>query len=63
MTYKEAVKLLRKKMIVTQTELGDLLGVSFGTVNRWEAGTYKPTTKIKGKLASMFKEYEVKVDE
>ena len=34
-------------MILTQTEFAALLGVSFGAVNRWESGKYKPTTKNK----------------
>lgn len=34
MTYSEAIKLLRKKMLLTQTEFTDKLGISFATVNR-----------------------------
>lgn len=34
MTYSEAIKLLRKKMLLTQTEFADKLGISFATVNR-----------------------------
>ena len=33
MTYSEAIKKLRHKLILTQTEFGELLGVSFATVN------------------------------
>ena len=51
MTYAEAIEKLRKKMLLTQTEFANLLGVSFGTVNRWESGKYEPTMKIKRKLA------------
>lgn len=32
MTYAEAIKKLKSKMILTQTEFADLLGVSFGAV-------------------------------
>lgn len=49
MTYSEAIKKLRNKLILTQTEFGELFGVSFATVNRWEAGKFKPTTKLKRK--------------
>lgn len=45
MTYAEAIKKLRKKMMLTQTELADQLGVSFGTVNRWESGKYDPSRR------------------
>jgi DNA-binding transcriptional regulator YiaG len=36
MTYSEGLKILRKKMLVTQTELAEILSVSFASVNRWE---------------------------
>lgn len=45
MDYKSIIKLLRKKLILSQQELADLLGVSFSTVNRWEKGHHEPTIK------------------
>lgn len=63
MTYAEAIKKLRSKMILTQNEFATLLNVSFGTVNRWESGKYKPTTKIKRKLVPYFKKYGIEVEE
>ncbi len=62
MTYSAAIKKLRNKMLLTQTELADFLGVKFGTVNRWEAGLYEPTMKNKRKLAKLFKEYDIVVE-
>lgn len=62
MTYSEAIKILRRKMILTQTELAELLNVTFGTVNRWESGKYKPTTKIKRRLQPYFEKYNIKVE-
>ncbi len=62
MTYSEAIKILRRKMILTQTELAELLNVTFGTVNRWESGKYKPTTKIKRRLQPYFEKYDIKVE-
>ena len=59
MNYSKLVKKLRKKMILTQTELADLLEVSFSSVNRWENGKYEPTIKVKRKLSELFKEYEI----
>ena len=53
MTYAEAIKKLRRKMILTQTEFAALLKVSFGAVNRWESGKYRPTTKTKRKQPAM----------
>lgn len=63
MTYSEAIKKLRNKMLMTQTEFAEFLGVKFGTVNRWEAGEYKPTMKTKRKLAPLFKEHNIEVDD
>ena len=54
MTYPEAIKKLRNKLILSQTEFAELLGVSFGTVNRWKFGKYTPTIKLRRKLASYF---------
>lgn len=61
MTYSEAIKLLRKKMLLTQTEFADKLGVSFATVNRWENGSYDPTMKTKRKLTPLFEKYSITV--
>lgn len=63
MNYAEAVKALRKKMILSQMEFADYLGVSFGTVNRWENGKFTPTVKAERKLAPLFKKYEIEVDD
>ena len=61
MNYAEAIKALRKKMLITQTELADLLGVAFVSVNRWENGAYEPTMKAKRKLALLFNKYGIEV--
>ena len=63
MTYADAIKKLRSKMILIQTELAELLGVTFGTVNRWESGKYKPTTKIKRKLKPYFEKYDIRLED
>jgi len=63
MTYPEAIKKLRTKMLLTQTEFAELLGVKFGTVNRCEAGEYEPTMKSKRKLAPLFEKYDIKVED
>lgn len=57
MTYAEAIKRLRNKMLLTQMEFANYLGVSFASMNRWEAGRFEPTMNIKRKLAPLFKEY------
>jgi transcriptional regulator with XRE-family HTH domain len=63
MTYGEAIKKLRRKMILTQTELAELLKVTFGTVNRWESGKFEPTTKTKRKLQLLFEEFGINLED
>ena len=56
MDYSRNIKLLRDKLIISQEELAELLGVSFSSVNRWERGHYEPTIKVKRKLHKLFVE-------
>ena len=42
MEFSEQVKYVRLKLHMSQTEFGQLLGVSFTTVNRWENGKALP---------------------
>lgn len=63
MTYAEAIKKIRSKMLLTQMEFAQFLGVSFASINRWETGRFEPTMKIKRKLAPLFKEYRIEVEE
>ena len=46
-------------MLLTQTEFAEKLGVSFGSVNRWENGKHEPTMKVKRKLMKLFQKYEI----
>lgn len=62
MTYSEAIKKLRKTMLLTQTEFAEIFNVSFGTVNRWESGKFEPSMKQKRKLAEFFKKYKIEVN-
>jgi DNA-binding XRE family transcriptional regulator len=54
MKYDVAIKILREKMIISQEELGEILGVSLTTVNRWKNGKYEPTIRLKRKLNDLF---------
>lgn len=60
--YSKVIKELRSKMILSQTEFAQLLGVSFASVNRWETGKHEPTIKIKRKIKSLMREYDIKID-
>ena len=44
------LRAIRAKLDLTQTQLGERLGVSFATVNRWESGDTKPQ---RGPLAAI----------
>ena len=59
MTYADKIKRLREVILVSQSELAEILGVSFVTVNRWENGKYEPTIKIKRKLNKLFKKHDI----
>ena len=61
MNYADAIKVLRKKMLLTQTELAKLIGVAFVSINRWENGHCEPTMKAKRKLAPLFEEHGIEV--
>ena len=63
MDYSNLIKELRNKMLLTQTEFAVLLGVSFGSVNRWENGKYEPTIKAKRKLKVLCLEYNIKFED
>lgn len=63
MTYAEAIKKLRSKMLLTQMEFAQFLGVSFASINRWETGRFEPTMKIKRKLAPILRKYRIEVEE
>ena len=62
-SYKILVKKLREKLIITQEELAQLLGVSFASINRWETGKHEPTTKIRRKIVQLCKENNINLEE
>lgn len=55
MDYQRLVKELRAKLILSQQEFADLLGVSFASINRWESGRHEPTIKAKRKILELYK--------
>lgn len=61
MEYQKIIKNLRTKLVLSQQEFAELLGVSFTSVNRWENGKHEPTIKIKRKILSLCKESNIEV--
>ena len=51
----EEIKIIRLKMMMTQTEFAALSGVLFASVNRYENGKSKPTFRVQRKLAELRK--------
>lgn len=47
------LKDLREKLLLSQTELANLLDVSFASVNRWENGHNAPTIKVKRQIKEL----------
>ncbi len=51
----ERISLLRKKLGLSQREMGSLVGASFGTVLSWEKGKSKPKPDKKAALVALRK--------
>ena len=61
--YPSAIRRLRAKLNISQTELAAMLGVSFTSVNRWEKGHHQPTVIAKEKLRELFIENNIRFEE
>ncbi len=61
--YAKTILKLRVKLNLSQQQLGELLGVSFSTVNRWEKGHHEPTLLIKERLKILFQEKGIDFEE
>ena len=63
MKYQHLVKELRIKLILTQQEFAELLGVSFASINRWESGRHEPTIKVKRRIVELCKTNGINIEE
>ena len=54
MDYTACLKVLREKLLISQTEMGEMLGVSFATVNRLEKGHHEPSLRTKRKIRDLY---------
>lgn len=54
MTYSEKVKTIREKLLLTQEELANELGVNSVTVCRWETGKSEPAMKTKKAIKEFY---------
>lgn len=62
MNYAKIVKDLRNKMLLTQNEFADFIGVSFESVNRWENKKNEPTMSAKRKIVALAKKYQIEME-
>lgn len=49
------IRNLREKLGLTQDKFAQLVGVSFATVNRWENGSFKPSSLAMHSLEKLSK--------
>jgi len=56
MDWAKSIIELREKLLITQTELAKIVGVSYASINRYENKKYEPTMKVKRKLMVLLKE-------
>ena len=59
MNFGDQVKYVRKKLHLSQTDFGYLIGVNFTTVNRWENGKTEPSYKAIRAFEALCKEKDI----
>ena len=62
MKYANAIRKLRRKLLLTQNEFAELLGVKLVTVSRWESGKFEPTMRVKRKLRELFEKNNIEIE-
>ena len=60
--YQTTIIRIRAELNLSQTELAEVLGVSFTSVNRWENGKYQPTKAIKKRIELLCEKHDIKVE-
>jgi DNA-binding XRE family transcriptional regulator len=63
MTFAEKVKFVRATLLISQTQLAKMIGVSFPTINRWETGRLEPTFLNEKKFEKFCKENKIYFEE
>lgn len=62
MSFSTDIKKIRTSLMLSQTELGQFLGVDYSTINRWENNKGKPNFKAQKAIASFCKERGIEFD-
>jgi len=63
MDYAKLIRYIREKQLLTQSDLAEILDVSFTTISRWEAGKFEPTMKLKRKIVEYCKDNNIKLED
>ena len=63
MQFAEKVKLVRKRLKISQEKMAQLLSVSFSTVNRWEKGKALPSYLTMQKFEALCQEQNITFEE
>jgi len=58
----EIVRRLRSKLGLTQEELAHELGITVGTVNRWENGRFRPSKLARSTIIEFAKKHGVSLE-
>lgn len=59
MEYSSQIKAIREQLLVTQTELAEMLGVTFATINRWERGHHEPSIRQKRAIRDLCRRHGI----
>lgn len=59
MDYSRLLKKIREELLISQTDLANMLGVSFASVNRWENNKTEPTLSAKRAIRDLCKKNKI----
>jgi len=62
MSFSTDIKKIRTSLMLSQTEFGQLLGVDYSSINRWENNKGKPNFKAQKSIALFCKERGIEFD-
>ena len=63
MSFAEQIKLVRKKLYLSQQALAKELGVAFATINRWESNHVKPNLVMEAKFNDFCLKHNINFEE
>ena len=58
----EFVRAIRRELKMTQEELAHQLGITVGTVNRWENGRFRPSKLARAMILDFAKKHSLSVE-